>query len=326
MNAIEQKLLNEYQEFVDKNGTELPIAVNVLVRDTLGSIFEDCIYITKDGKPSVYGTHAVANINEVINLLSNIDFLPDEFESRAEYASEVKKYTETEEDEDYYFRQNRFGFNVLDIIGFVKLPPIEEDEIIGTKEVVNGGICYTPAATDNGYVFKDFNAIKIREGICYIAECGFEDNDGTLILTPDNTWKYIYEGAVVTYDSAEKQVTDLVRSQFPQFAAIANFDLWHKFVEKITNYILQEVDWCCFSTWLNDMDLEEELQYFLESEFTEFAKNRLAKDGDCTEFADNDELWNKLSSYFGQTCYCHDDYSLTDWTSLIDRWESEPNY
>ena len=45
MNAIEQKLLNKYQQFVDKNGTHTPIAVNVLVRYANGVISEDCIFM-----------------------------------------------------------------------------------------------------------------------------------------------------------------------------------------------------------------------------------------------------------------------------------------
>ena len=44
------------------------------------------------------------------------------------------------------------------------------------------------------------------------------------------------------------------------------------------------------------------------------------------EYEDNDDLWDKLSNYLGCYCYRDDNYSLTDWDSLIDRWENEPNY
>lgn len=200
-------------------------------------------------------------------------------------------------------------------------------EMIGTKKVVEGGILYTPNSTDNGYVFKDYDAIKNKSGICYIAECGFRDNEeGTLLLTPDNTWEHIDAGAVVTYSSAWQQVEDFFNSLLPNFSTIDNFDLYTEFIEKITDYILQEVDWQCFSTMLSEMDLEEELEDFLRNKFAEFAKERLEKDGDDTEYEDNEDLVKKLCDYFGETCYRHDDYSLTDWDSLIDRWEDEPNY
>ena len=81
MKAIEQKLLNKYQQFVDENGTHTPLAVNVLVRNANGTIGEDCIFITKDGKPCMYGTQTVAHVNEIIPCLSNIDFLPEDYDT-----------------------------------------------------------------------------------------------------------------------------------------------------------------------------------------------------------------------------------------------------
>lgn len=200
-------------------------------------------------------------------------------------------------------------------------------EMIGTKKIVEGGVLYTPDQTEQGYVFKDYNAIKNKSGICYIAECGFKDNEeGTLLLTPDNTWEHINAGAVVTYDSAEQQVKDLMRSCFPKFCTTASFEMYQEFAEKITDYILEEVDWQCFSTMLNEIDLEEELDYFLQDKLAEFAKARFEKDGDDTEFEDNEDLFDKLANYLGRYCYRNDDYSLTDWDNLIDRWEVEPNY
>lgn len=200
-------------------------------------------------------------------------------------------------------------------------------EMIGTKKIVEGGVLYTPDQTEQGYVFKDYDAIKKKEGICYIAECGFDDSeDGTLLLTPDNTWEHIDAGAVVTYSSAWQQVEDFFHSIIPKFSSVDNFDLYTEFIEKITDYILQEVDWQCFSTMLNEMDLDEELDYFLQDKFAEFAKKRFEKDGDDTEYEDNEDLFDKLANYLGRYCYRNDDYSLTDWDSLIDRWEDEPNY
>ena len=200
-------------------------------------------------------------------------------------------------------------------------------EMIGTKENVKGGVKYTPGQTDQGYVFKDYDAIKKKEGICYIAECGFDDSkDDTLLLTPDNTWEHINAGAVVTYKSAFDYTKDYIRTLFPNFACYGNMNLFYEFVGKITDYILQEVDWQCFSTMLNEMDLEEELDYFLQDKFAEFAKKRFKEDGDDTECEDNEDLFDKLSNYLGHYCYRNDDYSLTNWDRLIDRWENEPNH
>lgn len=267
------------------------------------------------------------NVNDVphfLSLLANLDFINDEFSSESEWLQEIHKY-EGEDKDDYF--HSREDFDVIDVISKYFIEPDQFDEpMIGTKEVVEGGVLYTPDYTEQGYVFKDLNAIKKKEGICYIAESGFSDSeDRTLLLTPDNTWEHINSGAVVTYESATKQVKDFINECFPKFRASDN-DLFHEFVEKITDYILQEVDWCCFGTWLNDMDLDEELDYFLQDKFAEFAKARFEKDGDDTEYEDNEDLFDKLSNYLGRYCYRNDDYSLTDWDSLIDRWEDEPNY
>lgn len=267
------------------------------------------------------------NVNDVphfLSLLANLDFINDEFSSESEWLQEIHKYGG--EDKDDYFHSGE-DFDVIDVIGKYFIDPDQiEEPIIGTKEDVDGGVKYTPDKTEQGYVFKDLNAIKKKEGICYIAECGFSDSeDVTLLLTPDNTWEHINSGAVVTYESASKQVKDFINERFPKFRASDN-DLFREFVEKITDYILQEVDWQCFSTMLNEMDLEEELDYFLQDKFAEFAKARGKKYGDDTEYEDNEDLFDKLANYFGRYCYRNDDYSLTDWDSLIDRWEDEPNY
>lgn len=274
-----------------------------------------------------YDEDFLFNVNDVphfLSLLANLDFINDEFSSESEWLQEIHKYEG--EDKDDYFHSGE-DFDVIDVISKYFIEPDQFYEpMIGTKEVVEGGVLYTPDYTEQGYAFKDLNAIKKKEGICYIAESGFSDSeDRTLLLTPDNTWEHINSGAVVTYESATKQVKDFVNECFPKFRA-SNKDLFHEFVEKITDYILQEVDWQCFDTMLNEMDLEEELDYFLQDKFAEFAKARFEKDGDDTEYEDNEDLFDKLANYFGRYCYRDDDYSLTDWDSLIDRWEDEPNY
>ena len=271
----------------------------------------------------------VNNVPQFLSLLANLDFIQDEFDTEDEWLEEIHKYEG--EDKDDYFHSGE-DFDIIDVIGKYFIEPDQfKEPIIGKVEIIEGGAKYTCDSTDQGYVFKDFNAIKHKRGICYIAECGFDDgdNDGTLILTPDNTWENINSGAVVTYDSARQQVKDLVNNCFPKFRSNftkPNNDLYYEFIEKITDYILQEVDWQCFSTMLNEMDLEEELDYFLQDKFAEFAKKRFEEDGDDTEYEDNEDLFDKLANYLGRYCYRNDDYSLTDWDSLIDRWENEPNY
>lgn len=328
MNAIQTKIMQMYENFMSSQHPQenQPLAFNVLTRDN-GSTFiqEDCVFITKDGKQFMFGTQCVANIGELLSLCAAVDFLPADFNTDMIYRSELSKYTTTPNDESYYFPSTRFGFNIIDITSINAFPPQDEDKMIGSKEVVAGGVRYFAGQTDNGYVFKDFNAIEKKEGICYIAECAWDDTkDDFITLTPDNTFKFIYEGSVVTYNSARSQVRNLLHSYFPAFTTLATFDLYQKFIEKITDYILQEVDWQCFSTMLNDMDLEEELDIFLADEFVEFAKKRIKQDNDDTDI--DDTLADRLFGFLGENCYRNDDFSLTSWDDLLDKWENEPNY
>jgi hypothetical protein len=328
MNAIQTKIMQMYENFMSSQHPQenQPLAFNVLTRDN-GTTFiqEDCVFITKDGKQFMFGVHCVASIGELLSLCANVDFLPSDFNTDMIYRSELSKYTTTPEDDEYYFPLNDFEFNIIDITSILAFPPQNEDKMIGSKEVVAGGVRYFAGQTDNGYVFKDFNAIEKKEGICYIAECAWDNTkDDFITLTPDNTFKMIDEGSVATYESAHNFVRDTLHSQFNAFATMANFDLYRKFIDKITDYILQEVDWCCFSTMLNDMDLYEELDMFLADEFVEFAKKRIKQDNDGTDI--DDTLADRLFGFLGDTCYRHDDFSLTSWDDLLDKWENEPNY
>lgn len=264
------------------------------------------------------------NVNDVphfLSLLANLDFINDEFSSESEWLQEIHKYEG--EDKDDYFHSGE-DFDIIDVIGKYFIEPDQfEEPIIGTKEVVEGGVKYTPDSTDNGYVFKDMNEVKNKtNNVCYIAECEFDNGD--LIINEKNLPRLIELGGVCTYQSALKYTKEVIESYFPEFAK--QTDLFNEFAEKLTDYILQEVDWQCFSTMLNDMDLDDELDYFLQDKFAEFAKARFEEDGDDTEYEDNEDLFDKLANYFGRYCYRDDDYSLTDWDSLIDRWEDEPNY
>lgn len=265
------------------------------------------------------------NVNSVpqfLSLLANLDFINDEFSSESDWLQEIHKY-EGEDKDDYF--HSREDFDIIDVIGKYFIEPDQFGEpIIGTKEVVEGGVKYTPDCTDQGYVFKDMNEVKNKtNNVCYIAECEFDNGD--LIINDKNLPRLIELGGVCTYQSALENVKSLVAFGFPEFAK-KHTDLFNEFAEKITDYILQEVDWCCFGTWLNDMDLQEELEVFLQDKFVEYAKKRLKEDGDGTTYKTDDELFYKFADYFSGYFYRDDDYSLTSWDELIDRWENEPNY
>ena len=326
MNAIESKLLDKYQQFVDEKGTRTPIAVNVLVRHANGNIGEDCIFITKDGKPCMYGTQAVAHVNEIIACLANIDFLPEDYDSRAEYEDEVAMYAENKEDEEYYFRNHRFGFSVLDILDFTQLPAVDDLCIIGHSEVVAGGVRYYGESTGYGDIYLNEQNIAKREGICYISEAAFEDDtkegEDFILLTPDNTFHLIQMGGVVTYDSARLQVMENVFGLFPTFRKYAPFQLVEKFIYHITDAIFnqlrgyfEQLEGYCYSTYLEQLDMCEELRIFLEDEFVEFMAKKLGKSADDNEFRES------LFDVLGENCYANKNFVPTKWDKLVGKYQ-----
>lgn len=331
MNAVEKKVMQMYEEFMAThrvNNTQ-SIALNVLTRD-YGTTFkqEDCVFITKDGKQFLYGTQCVGSISEVLSLCSQVDFLPSDYESRAKYEDELEKYAESVEDENYYFPQTRFGFNIIDIISIHAFPAQDCAPITGRSEDVVGGVRYYGESSEYGEYYKNLNAVYKREGICYIAETSFSEdtNEGEdfLLLTPNNVFKLIDMGGVETYESGYNQTRDLVYATFPALRKFNNFDLIHKFIHKTTAYIFKEIDGQCFGTFLEQMDLHEDLRMFYEEEFVEFAKKRIAADKDNTDI--DDSLAERLFGFLGNSCYMRRNFVPTDWDTLIDKWEDEPNY
>lgn len=54
---------------------------------------------------------------------------------------------------------------------------------IGSRETVLGGVVFKSGQTDQGVVYKSERAFKEKQGICYIPECAFENEE--LLITVD---------------------------------------------------------------------------------------------------------------------------------------------
>lgn len=134
--------------------------------------------------------------------------------------------------------------------------------VIGGRKDENGVTIFQAGETDNGYCYKDEQAIKEHNGICYIREAAFED--GELRLDSNNMEDEVENGDVVTWDSAYDKVCDLIsgiHSELPDCAFPFNNK---EFAEYVTENLLLEVDWCGFDMMLAEIDVEEEWEYFNE--------------------------------------------------------------
>ena len=136
--------------------------------------------------------------------------------------------------------------------------------VVGSRQDILGGAKFTCGSTDNGFCYKSEQAIKERKGICYIAECDFDDTN-ELVITDENIYDLISMGGVETWESAIQQVKDCL-SRLDEFKnyldSIETWDLFNNFADYITECGLDQCDWQCFGTWLVEIDLQECLEDF----------------------------------------------------------------
>lgn len=111
---------------------------------------------------------------------------------------------------------------------------------IGYKEITENDIRYFGSETDNGMCYKDLDAWKNKKGIIYIPEYGLTGNGKDI----DDCWY-------------SKDWMNFVKE------TIENYDIYNEsFIEHMAEIILQECDWQDLSTKLQELDIEEEYNYF----------------------------------------------------------------
>ena len=174
--------------------------------------------------------------------------------------------------------------------------------MVGNK--VNGK--YFGEYDGEGTYFKDEEAYKNdRNAICYIAEAGFEDSsEEDWSITEEEARKAIKNGGVSTHNSLFAELKYYLLDEFGRRR------IEDEFVERCCDYVFQECDWFCFSTFFTQTDFEEDLiEYIVEK-------------------ATKREDWN--SEWDTKCCYDYIKENLynihTDIDSLIDGFIDLPNY
>ena len=131
----------------------------------------------------------------------------------------------------------------------------------------NGKIInYEGGNTDNGVVFKDYEAFKSGKGICYISEYGLEDLQ--LDLTD---LQARYENSDMTEEQYEEEraflletagetrqsIIDQVRDAFGD-----DYLLTDEQVEYFAEDVFELADWACIATYLaENFDLDDCIEF-----------------------------------------------------------------
>ena len=142
---------------------------------------------------------------------------------------------------------------------------IEKDYGYLVKE--NGEVYnYEGGHTDNGFVYKDYNAFKSGLGICYISEYELEDLDEKLAdldaryensgMTDDEYWD---ERAEILEHCGEtrQSIIDQVRDAFGD-----DYMLTDEQVKYFAGDVFQLADWACIATYLaENFDLDDLIEF-----------------------------------------------------------------
>ena len=123
---------------------------------------------------------------------------------------------------------------------------------------------YHGGSTDNGVVYKDYEAFKTGVGICYISEYGLEDLEDKLdeldqrkrFLTGE---EYLAERAEILEHCGEtrQSIIDQVRDAFGD-----DYMLTDEQVEYFASDVFQLADWAYISTYLaENFDLDDLIEF-----------------------------------------------------------------
>ena len=121
------------------------------------------------------------------------------------------------------------------------------DVTVGYKIVEDGKPTrYFADQTDNGMCYKDLDAYKNNDDICYIPECEFDEKG----------WSVHYKEGL---GYAREEILDMV----------ANTSTWdwelpisNEFHERIADYVMQEVSWESIGVLIDRIDFVEEWNEF----------------------------------------------------------------
>lgn len=123
---------------------------------------------------------------------------------------------------------------------------------------------YHGGSTDNGVVYKDYEAFKTGVGICYISEYGLEDLEEKLgeldqrkqFLSGE---EYLAERAEILEHCGEtrQSIIEQVRDAFGD-----DYMLTDEQVEYFASDVFQLADWACIATYLaENFDLDDLIEF-----------------------------------------------------------------
>lgn len=181
---------------------------------------------------------------------------------------------------------------------------------------------YHGGSTDNGVVYKDYEAFKSGEGICYISEYDLEDLEYALEeLEQRKQWltaeDYLAERKKILEECGEtrQSIIDQVRDAFGD-----DYMLTDEQVAYFAEDVFGLADWACIATYLaENFELDDSIQYDHEhggTMFTYFQYEAVMNDMTPKEFADRQLSYGELAVLDEEfdTAFIVDEDCPDDWS------------
>lgn len=181
---------------------------------------------------------------------------------------------------------------------------------------------YHGGSTDNGVVYKDYEAFKTGDGICYIPEFGLEGLEDKLdelnrrkrFLTGE---EYLAERKKILQECGETRQTiiDQVREAFGD-----EYMLTDEQVAYFAEDVFELADWAYICTYLaENFDIEESIQYDHEhggTMYTKFQHEAVMNGMTPKEYADRDLSYGELAELDAEFdgAFKVDEDCLDDWS------------
>lgn len=135
---------------------------------------------------------------------------------------------------------------------------MSKDLLIGHSHKIVGGTLYVGDFGDEDIIFKDEDAFNLKgDKPCYIVADAFQE-DGSCIILDGDLKEMIEDGSCSTYNSIMEETREIVREVLGDNNAENN----EPFIEHLARHAFDAVEWQCISTYLNELDIEEEYEIF----------------------------------------------------------------
>ena len=146
----------------------------------------------------------------------------------------------------------------------------------------NGKLYLQGGQTEQGYVFKDYDAFEKKTGICYVSEYGLEkypkvtDENGEIWYETEYNDIYNENTGLEDYISIQAKVFERAVSfldgiresndndELAQVVKNERDEIFYDWYERLTAGVFDIVDWQFVDTFLDELDFESDLIDYLQ--------------------------------------------------------------